>query len=366
MFCRNSAILLALSMLPQVGRQTIRKLIGASGPVLEPDLNLLQSITSAKNQQLIKDYLRSTGELYDRVCTIINVLQKEQIGCINYTDLEYPPLLLETPDCPLLLFYKGNVALLSRPQLAIVGSRQASSSSLRHAYNFSRQLAESGLVITSGLARGIDGAAHSAAIDNNFPSIAVMGTGLDSVYPVMQRSMANKLLANGCWLSEYLPGTQPLARNFPQRNRIISGLTLGVLIVEARARSGTLITARMALEQNREVFAIPGPIEYSGSVGCHQLISDGAKLVQSANDILLEINLERTAFNSVARTPLNTAEKLVEPLYSLLSNIDYTHTSLVQIASKSEIEVTILSSLLVELELLGYVEVSGDGFIRLK
>jgi len=273
---------------------------------------------------------------------------------------------MQIPDYPLLLFCKGDQELLSRPQVAIVGSRQASRSSLRHAYDFSRQLAQSGLVITSGLARGIDGAAHCGAIDHNHPSIAVMGTGLDVVYPRAHQQMASQLLKSGCWLSEYLPGTAPLAGNFPQRNRIISGLSLGVLVVEAKVKSGTLITARMALEQNRDVFAIPGPIEYSGSVGCHQLISDGAVLVQSANDILAELNVAGQFLGLHERVTDDAAKALAEPLYGLLATIDYTHTSLLQIASQSQTAIASLSSSLVELELLGFIQSSGDGYTRLK
>lgn len=366
MFTINSRLLLALSILPKVGRQTIRKLLSASTGSLQPDLDLLQSMTGANNYRLLKNYLQSSGELYERVCTATEVLHQLQIRCINYTDIEYPPLLLQIPDYPLLLFCKGDQKILSKPQIAIVGSRQASRSSLRHAYSFSRQLAQSGLVITSGLARGIDGAAHSGAVDNNFPSIAVMGTGLDVVYPRVHQKMAGKLLKSGCWLSEYLPGTAPLAGNFPQRNRIISGLALGVLIVEAKLKSGTLITARMALEQNRDVFAIPGPIEYSGSVGCHQLISDGAVLVQSANDILSELNFSDQVMGVNEQATDESTKTLAEPLYGLLSNIDYSHTSLVQIASQSQSAIASLTSSLVELELLGFIQSSGDGYTRLK
>ena len=372
MLTKNSQLLLALSLLPKVGRQTIRKLLGVKQVALRPDFSILQSLTGANNAHLLKKFLNCQGELFDKVCLITETLSAQQIGCVNFTDPNYPPLLLQLADKPLLLFYKGNHKVLSWPQIAIVGSRQASSSSssLRLAYRFSRELAESGLVVTSGLARGVDGAAHSAAVDHNYPSIAVMGTGLDRVYPRAHLKMAAKLLEAGCWLSEYLPGTAPLACNFPQRNRIISGLALGVLVVEARAKSGTLITARMALEQNREVFAIPGPIEYSGSVGCHQLIGDGAKLVQSTADILSELNFSSAAeialtaaANSTSSNPDN---KLAEPLYSLLSAVGYSPTSLIQIASQSHSAVTGLAALLVELELLGYIESSAAGFIRLK
>ncbi|EPJ48573.1 MAG: hypothetical protein OFPI_28580 [Osedax symbiont Rs2] len=366
MLTRNTQLLLALSLLPKVGRQTIRKLLGTSEDVLQADLCMLQSITGTHNSDQLKNFLLCKGELFDKVCTITETLPQRQISCINFTEAESPPLLQQLADKPLLLFYKGDHKVLSQPQIAIVGSRQASSSGLRHAYRFSRELSESGLVITSGLARGVDGAAHSAAIDHNYPSVAVMGTGLDIVYPKAHRQMATKLLKVGCWLSEYLPGSAPLGSNFPQRNRIISGLCIGVLIVEARAKSGTLITARMAIEQNREVFAIPGPIEYPGSAGCHQLIDEGAKLVQSTDDILSELSLSSAAISCCPQDSNVVEKNLAEPLYGLLSTIDYSHTSLLQIAAKNQTLISSLSALLVELELLGYIESSGAGFIRFK
>lgn len=210
-------------------------------------------------------------------------------------DPAYPAALLETADPPLLLYARGRLALLGQPQLAIVGSRHATPNGLDNAKAFAAHLARAGLVIVSGLALGIDGAAHEGALDASEAgaeggTIAVVGTGLDRVYPKRHHALAHRMTHGaGLMLSEFAIGTPPLPLHFPRRNRIIAGLTLGTLVVEAAVQSGSLITARMAVECGREVFAIPGSIHSPQARGCHRLIKEGAKLVETADDILLEL-----------------------------------------------------------------------------
>jgi DNA processing protein len=204
-------------------------------------------------------------------------------------DPRYPRALLDSPDPPLLLYVRGRIDLLERPAIAIVGSRNATAQGLENARAFAAHLGGAGWVVVSGLALGIDGAAHEGALAGGGGTIAVVGTGLDVVYPARHRALAEKIAADGLLISEFAIGTPALAENFPIRNRIIAALARGTLVVEAAVQSGSLITARLALEAGRDVFAIPGSIHSPQSRGCHALIKQGAKLVDSANDIVDEL-----------------------------------------------------------------------------
>ncbi len=210
-------------------------------------------------------------------------------------DPRYPPLLLQTADPPVLLYVQGQPKLLSAPALAIVGSRNPTAQGRDSARDFARRLADEGLVIVSGLAQGIDGAAHEGALAGTAGTVAVVGTGLDRVYPPAHHALAHRISESGAVVSEYAPGTPALPENFPQRNRIIAGLSLGTLVVEAALRSGSLITARLAAEAGRDVFAVPGSIHSAQSRGCHSLIKQGAKLVESAADVLEDLAGLKTA-----------------------------------------------------------------------
>ena len=201
-------------------------------------------------------------------------------------DEDFPPQLEAMPDPPAALFVKGDASLLLHPQVAIVGARQAQAPGLANAARFASELASGGLLVTSGLADGVDGAAHAAALDAGQPTIAVIGTGPDRVYPRKHHALARRIAEQGAIVSEYPPGTHAQAFHFPQRNRIIAGLSLGVLVIEAGVKSGSLITARQAGEQGREVFALPGSIHNRLAEGCHALIADGARLVQRPDEIL--------------------------------------------------------------------------------
>ncbi len=208
---------------------------------------------------------------------------------VTLVDEAYPDGLRHLPDPPLALWVSGNPATLVRPAVAIVGSRNASPVGLETARRLARGLASAGLIVVSGLARGIDGAAHRGALQADGPTVAILGCGLDIVYPRQHRELAREVRATGCLVSELPPGTPPLPRHFPLRNRIISGLSRAVVVVEASDHSGSLITARMALEQGRDVLAVPGNVVSGCHRGCHALIKDGARLVETVEDILEEI-----------------------------------------------------------------------------
>jgi DNA processing protein len=217
-------------------------------------------------------------------------LAQDNNHLVTLADEEYPKALLEIADAPPMLFAKGDLSCLNTPSIAIVGSRNASAQGERNAENFAQSLAESGFCIVSGMALGIDGAAHRGALKaKQGKTIAVVGTGLDIVYPAKHRDLAHQIAANGLIISEFPIGTPSRPENFPRRNRIISGLSLGCLVVEANVQSGSLITAKLATEQGREVFAIPGSIHSPVSKGCHALIKQGAKLVDAIQDITDEL-----------------------------------------------------------------------------
>lgn len=208
---------------------------------------------------------------------------------ITLGDPAYPPMLMQTADPPLLLFVDGQLDALLRPALAVVGSRGATPQGLANAHAFARDMARLGWSIVSGLATGIDTAAHEGALDGSGPTIAVVGTGLNQVYPKVNEALALRIIQSGLLISEYPLGMPPLAANFPQRNRIIAGLSQGTLVVEAALQSGSLITARLAAEAGREVFAIPGSIHSPQARGCHVLLRQGAKLVETAQDLIEEM-----------------------------------------------------------------------------
>ena len=251
---------------------------------------------------------------------------------LTWDDPDYPKELLSIGDSPALLYYKGRRDLLNSPALAMVGSRNASPSGLRTAEEFAAALAEAGLTIISGLAQGIDAAAHrgglAAAAPSGGSTIAIVGTGIDRIYPPSNAALAHRIAEQGGMLSEFRLGTPPRKENFPRRNRLISGMSQGVLVVEAAIDSGSLITARLAGEQGRDIFAIPGSIHSPFSKGCHKLIKEGAKLVESARDVLDELNLRLPAADQRGSPKNATPVKPVKtsctgPAAELLSALGY-------------------------------------------
>jgi DNA processing protein len=289
---------------------------------------------------------------------------------ITCRDPEYPPLLLEIPDPPPLLYVHGNIDVLGRMQLAMVGSRNPTPGGIRTATDFARHLARAGLVITSGLALGIDAASHAGALAAGQPTIAVMGTGLDRVYPGSHREFAHRIAKQGALVSEFPLGAQPRPENFPRRNRIISGLSLGTLVVEAAQRSGSLISARCAAEQGREVFAIPGSIHNPLARGCHALIRQGAKLVETAEDVLNELGALALAgtLQDVTSPAATAAAQKLDPEYAkLLDSIGFDPVPVDVLVETCALTPAEVSSMLLQLELRGFVASSPGGlYNRLK
>ncbi len=226
----------------------------------------------------------------EAIASTLDWLEHDQHRIVPFGEDGYPELLAQIPACPLLLYVNGNVDALSLPSLAIVGSRNPTHGGLRNSFEFSRHLSQQGFSIVSGLAEGIDTGAHRGALDAGGTTVAFLGHGIDRVYPASNRDLAHSIATGGALVTEYALGTRPLRRHFPERNRLISGISLGTLVIEAARQSGSLITARLAAEQGREVFALPGSIHNPLARGCHKLIRDGAKLVETADDIF-----ERTA-----------------------------------------------------------------------
>lgn len=286
------------------------------------------------------------------------------VQTLSLADEDYPPLLRLIPDPPPLLHVRGDPALLSFPQVAIVGSRKASPAGVRSAKTIAGQLVASGFAICSGMALGIDAAGHRGALAAGGRSIAVVATGIDRDYPRRHRGLAMELERSGCVVSEFPPGTPPLRYNFPRRNRIISGLSLGVVVIEAAFPSGSLITAGSALEQGREVFALPWSMLHPGGRGCLQLIRDGAKLVRDVDDILEELGplhaVQRDLF-----TPLNQRQpdRGNDP-GGLLQMVGFECCSLDQLVDASGLPVAHVMAQLSALELEGLVRRCPGGYIR--
>ena len=263
------------------------------------------------------------------------------------------------------MFVRGNPELLSLPQIAIVGSRNPSSLGEETAFNFAKTLSLYGFVITSGLALGIDGASHRGALAAQGYTIAVAGTGLDRVYPARHKDLATEIVKTGLMISEFPPGTTAKANHFPRRNRIISGLCQGLLVVEAAKQSGSLITARMALEQNREVFAIPGSIHNPLARGCNALIREGAKLVETTQDILEELN---QYYQQDEKIPAITMQSTLDlEQQTLLNRVMFSPTSIDNLVENTGVSVEVISSMLLILELQGYLEATAGGcYMRIK
>ncbi len=274
----------------------------------------------------------------------------------------YPPLLREIPDAPPVLFVLGNVDVLSLPQIAIIGSRHPTPDGCENARAFAAALSAAGYVVTSGMAIGIDSEAHRGTLACDGTTIAVLGEGLDSIARGKNRAFAAKIAERGAVVSEFPPELQPRSTTFPQRNRIISGLAHGVLVIEAAEQSGTLITARFAGEQGREIFALPGSIHNPLARGCHRLIRQGAKLVESVRDILEEfpalVQWEQERFAAT-----DTGQVLTKALQKLLEQIAYDPVSVDTLVQRTGCELTELYTLLMKLELSGHIARRGDGYV---
>ncbi|MCH9694963.1 MAG: DNA-processing protein DprA [Gammaproteobacteria bacterium] len=293
-------------------------------------------------------------------------LESDAHHLVAHGSENYPELLATISGAPLMLFVNGDVDALHLPALAIVGSRNPTRGGIRNALEFSRHLARNGVTIVSGLAQGIDTAAHRGALDAGGKTVAFLGHGIDRVYPAENHDLAHQVAANGALLSEYPLGAPPDKRHFPERNRLISGLSLGTLVVEAARRSGSLITARLAAEQGREVFALPGSIHNPLARGCHELIRQGAKLVETAADIGAELaplagHLEHAALQPAAGPAM--ADSGDDDYITLCKYLSHDPVSVDELKSQSGLTIDQLSSMLLILELHGEVEsVSGGRY----
>lgn len=346
---------LRLHRLPDTGLRRFHTLIEAFGNASSA-LSAPASAWRALGLPAASIDARRSPEVRDGALAAMAWLERPGQHLLMWDGPGYPALLGEIDDPPPLLFVAGDPALLERPQLAIVGSRRASPPALDTAGAFARCLAQAGFTITSGLALGVDGAAHRAALQAGGHTIGVLGTGLQKLYPQRHRDLARAMLDSGSALvSEYPLDAGPLAGNFPRRNRIISGLSLGVLVVEASIASGSLITARLAAEQGREVYAIPGSIHHPGAKGCHQLIRDGALLVESVEQILDSLR----GWQNLPPAPVGKPD---HPLLALLHAAPHTTEGLAH--SSGQPLAQVLASL-TELELEGRVSnEAGRWFAR--
>jgi DNA processing protein len=278
---------LSLNHIQGLGNAGVCQLLtkfGSPDAIFSASIKLLREIVDDEIAKKIHK-----GVDADVIAPTLNWLKKDNAHVVTFADSTYPKQLLEISNPPAVLYAIGNLHWLNHPSIAMVGSRSATPQGEKNAEDFAQSLCEQGLCVVSGMALGIDGAAHRGALKANGTTIAVVGTGLDIVYPARHRDLAHKIAERGLIISEFSLGTPSKAQNFPRRNRVISGLSLGCLVVEANIDSGSLITARLATEQGREVFAIPGSIHSPVTKGCHQLIKQGAKLVETTQDILEEL-----------------------------------------------------------------------------
>jgi DNA processing protein len=349
---------LRLKLTPGVGDATARKLLAAFG--LPPELfTQPQSALSAVIGPALAARLQTEPEGWRALCarTAAWLAEGESRQLLTLGDPGYPPELLQTEDPPLLLHVEGDLAALRHPlRLAVVGSRNPTAQGADHARAFAQALAGAGACIVSGLALGIDAAAHEGALAAGGSTLAVVGTGLDQVYPRKHQALARRIAAQGALVSEYPLGTPPLAANFPKRNRIISGLSQGVLVVEAALQSGSLITARQAAEQGREVFAIPGSIHSPQSRGCHALIRQGAKLVESAQDILEELRCDTPAADTGRPHAVGGGDEDTSPRGDpLLRALGYEPCGLDALQARCGLDTATLQARLLELEFDGLV-----------
>lgn len=338
----DAALWVSLSQIAGLGNQTYCQLlrgIGSPAAIYAASARQLGAFVSEPIAKLIRN-----GPDLDAAAPVLAWLQQPDNHLITLADSHYPQALLQIADPPPLIYAKGQLDILGMPAIAIVGSRNASAQGEKNAEDFAYALSQRGLCVVSGMALGIDGAAHRGALKANGATIAVVGTGLDIVYPARHRELAHQIAERGIMLSEFPLGTPSRAQNFPRRNRLISGLSLGCLVIEANVQSGSLITARLAAEQGREVFAIPGSIHSPLSKGCHQLIKQGAKLVDHIQDIIDELGL----LTAVAPTTRNDEAAPVEPL---LACMGYDPVSMETLVERSGLTSDSLSAMLLMLEL---------------
>lgn len=343
---------------PGIGRQRARRLLLAFGGPRE----IFEASPAAWREVLdghkVSEALAQAPEGHDTlVARTAQWLQQPGCHLLVLGDPQYPAAWMELTDPPLVLHARGRLELLGIGALAIVGSRHPTPQGADNAFQFSAALSQAGMVVVSGLAQGIDGAAHEGALSGPSGTIAIVGTGLDRVYPRQHHALAGRIATEGLIVSEHVLGTPPLSPHFPQRNRLIAGLGRGTLVVEAALQSGSLITARLAMESNREVFAIPGSIHSPQVKGCHQLIKSGAKLVETTQDILEELHWGTSAPVSAGQKPTGSSTAAVQarlddtPEDPLLEAMGWTPVTLDALQARTGLPTSELNHRLLELEL---------------
>ncbi|EXI77441.1 MAG: DNA protecting protein DprA [Candidatus Accumulibacter appositus] len=349
---------LRLTLVPGVGGRTQRKLLEAFGlpeSIFAASRSTIAGVIGSKAASLLLDT--------DNHAVVGRALAwSEAPGqqLLTLADAEYPQALLQIPDPPTLLYVRGRLDLLNEPALAVVGSRNPTPQGVSNAERFAAALAEAGLTIASGLALGIDAAAHRGALRTSPNTVAFIGTGIDRLYPAANQQLAYEIAARGAIVSEFPLGAPPAAANFPRRNRLISGFSRGALIVEATVDSGSLITARLAAEQGREVFAIPGSIHSPHSRGCHKLIKGGAKLVETVQDVLDELSWPLLGPRADAAAPAGACA--LDALDGgLLPSMGYDPCSLDELVQRSGLTADVVSVMLFHLELDGQVAALPGG-----
>ena len=359
---------LCLLRAPGLGASALRELIGRHGSAA---VAFAHARRDARTPEAARTWLGAPdAAIIDADLAWLDGAGHHFIAC---TSEDYPALLREAHNPPAALFVDGDPACLWMPQIAVVGSRSATAAGIANARAFAKAFAQAGNVVTSGLAEGIDGAAHTAALDAGGDTIAVLGTGPDLVYPRQHRELARRIATHGALVSEFPPGTPGKPEHFPRRNRIIAGLSLGTLVIEASLKSGSLITARLAAEQGHEVFALPGSIHSPLARGCHKLIRDGAKLIETAEEVIEELHsvggllaesLRRRLTPAVASAVLPT-EHMHDPDYArLLAALEPVPAALDELAARTGLPAAALSSMLLMLELDGAVSVENGRYAR--
>ncbi len=344
---------LNLNLIDGLGGESIRRLLiafGSPSAIFSTHITALERIVKNSIAKRIKQ-----GADRNKISGALKWLEDPANAVITLADSDYPTQLLNIADPPPLLYFKGQRELLRKPALAVVGSRNATPQGLSNAEAFSEAASNAGFCIISGMALGIDTAAHQGGLRGAAASIAVVGTGLDIVYPAKNHLLAHKLAKEGALISEFPLGTPAIGTNFPRRNRIISGMSQGCLVVEAALQSGSLITARQALEQGREVMAIPGSIHSPLSKGCHALIKQGAKLVENTQDILDELNYFPLVSNENLdkRKEFATGQSTENTV--LLKHLGYDAVDINTLCARSGLTAEVVSAMLLTLELDGQV-----------
>ncbi len=348
---------LRLTLIPGLGGESQRKLLAAFGlpeAIFAAGRGAVRAVVGERGDGLFEADVAAPVE------QALAWAGQPGHHIVTLGDPDYPPALLEIADPPTLLYLRGDAKCLQVRGIAIVGSRNATAGGIRSAEEFARSLAAAGLPVISGLALGIDAAAHRGALAGGGSTVAVIGTGIDRVYPARNRDLALAIAEQGVVVSEFPLGTPPLAANFPRRNRLISGLSRGVLVVEAALQSGSLITARLAAEQGREVFAIPGSIHSPLARGCHRLIREGAKLVETAADILEELGAPAPSL-AAAGAPHPASPAADDPL---LAALGHDPCGLDELAERTGLAPDRLLGALLDLELVGRIAVLPGGLYQ--